>query len=48
MAPEQIRTSKYVTAKVDVWALGVVLFEILTARLPFEGDTVGSVLAAVT
>ncbi len=48
MAPEQIRTSKYVTAKADVWALGVVLFEILTTRLPFEGDTVGSVLAAVT
>ncbi|MBX3225396.1 MAG: serine/threonine protein kinase, partial [Labilithrix sp.] len=48
MAPEQIRTSKYVTGKVDVWALGVVLFEILTTRLPFDGDTVGSVLAAVT
>ncbi|MBX3211298.1 MAG: serine/threonine protein kinase [Labilithrix sp.] len=48
MAPEQIRTSKYVTAKVDVWALGVVLFELLTTKLPFEGDTVGSVLAAVT
>jgi len=48
MAPEQIRASKYVTAKADVWALGVVLFEILTTRLPFHGDTVGSVLAAVT
>ncbi|MBX3262894.1 MAG: serine/threonine protein kinase, partial [Labilithrix sp.] len=48
MAPEQIRTSKYVTGKADVWALGIVLFEVLTTKLPFEGDTVGSVLAAVT
>jgi eukaryotic-like serine/threonine-protein kinase len=48
MAPEQIRTSKYVNAKADVWALGVVLFEILSQKLPFDGDTVGSVLAAVT
>jgi len=47
LAPER-GGDPYVTAKVDVWALGVVLFEILTARLPFEGDTVGSVLAAVT
>lgn len=48
MAPEQIRASKYVTAKADVWALAVVLFEILTTKLPFDGDTVGSVLAHVT
>ena len=48
MAPEQIRTSKYVTAKADVWALAVVLFEVLTTKLPFDGDTVGSVLAHVT
>ncbi len=48
MAPEQIRASKYVTAKADVWALGIVLFEILTTKLPFDGDTVGSVLAHVT
>jgi serine/threonine-protein kinase len=48
MAPEQVRTSKYVTAKVDVWALGVVLFELLTTKLPFDGDTLGAVLAALT
>ena len=48
MSPEQIRTAKYVDRQADVWALGVILFEILTTRLPFEGDTVGSVLAAVT
>ncbi len=48
MAPEQIRVSKYVNAKADVWALGVVLFEILTTKLPFDGNTVGTVLTAVT
>jgi serine/threonine protein kinase len=39
MAPEQILSSRDVDARVDVWSLGVVLFELLTARWPFEADT---------
>jgi serine/threonine protein kinase len=39
MAPEQMRSSRDVDARVDVWALGVVLFELLTRRWPFEAES---------
>jgi len=38
MSPEQMRSAKDVDARADVWALGVVLFELVTRRWPFEAD----------
>jgi tRNA A-37 threonylcarbamoyl transferase component Bud32 len=38
MAPEQMRATKDVDARADVWSLGVTLFECLTGRLPFADD----------
>jgi serine/threonine-protein kinase len=47
MSPEQVRSAKRVDPRADVWALGVVLFELLTQKLPFEADSVHGILAAI-
>jgi len=47
MSPEQIRSAKHVDHRSDVWSLGVALFELTTAHLPFAGDNVAGLLASI-
>jgi serine/threonine-protein kinase len=46
MAPEQAR-GREADRRADVWAFGVVLYEVLTGRRAFAGETVSDTLAAV-
>ena len=46
MSPEQAK-GKLVDRRTDIWAFGCVLFEILTGKKVFEGDTTSDILAAV-
>jgi eukaryotic-like serine/threonine-protein kinase len=39
MAPEQMRSSKHVDERSDIWALGAIAYELLCRRVPFEADT---------
>jgi len=43
MAPEMIQEKPY-DFKVDIWALGILLFELIQGFAPFQGETGQDVL----
>jgi serine/threonine-protein kinase len=47
MSPEQIRSSKHVDARSDIWALGAILHQLLAGKAPFSADTMPSLLARI-
>jgi serine/threonine-protein kinase len=40
MSPEQIKGTRHVDARTDVWALGVLIHEVMSGELPFKAETV--------
>ena len=47
MSPEQMQSSRDVDARTDIWALGVVLYEFLSGRVPFTGNTMAEIIIQV-
>ena len=47
MSPEQIRTPRDVDERTDIWSIGATLFTLLTGRVPFEGQSLMEVCAAL-
>lgn len=47
MSPEQMTSAKNVDHRADVWALGIILHELLTGKVPYEGETIPEICVQV-
>ncbi len=47
MSPEQLSGNQKLDGRSDVWSTGVLLYELLAGRKPFEGDDLTAVMVAI-
>jgi hypothetical protein len=47
MSPEQLLAPNEVDLRTDIWAIGVVLHQLLSGRLPFDGETLPELCSAI-
>ncbi len=47
MSPEQLRSTKKVDRRADLWSMGIILYEMLGGRSPFDADTLPEVCARI-
>jgi eukaryotic-like serine/threonine-protein kinase len=47
MSPEQLRSSKQVDERADIWALGVIMYELLVGKTPFAGKTMYQIAQSI-
>lgn len=47
MSPEQARGDSDIDARTDIWAIGVILYEMLSGQVPFPGESAYSIMEAI-